>query len=60
MKAWLKRITRHLRGVVLIENRLCFGGGYPKWHTLPKAVRWGHALSIFWLDLEIVWLGSRK
>ena len=31
-----------------------FGGGYPKFHVLPRLVRWGNNLSVFWLRKELV------
>lgn len=36
--------------------RVIMGGGYPKMHWLPRLVRWGNRLSLFWLRKEWVFI----
>jgi hypothetical protein len=40
-----------------ITKRLSIAGGYPKFSIVPKVVRWGTNVSVFWLGTELVWLG---
>ncbi len=49
-------INRRIRGKAIIPHRLVFGGGYPRFRFLPKIIRWGRNLSLFWLGTELVWL----
>ena len=46
------------RNKVLIDGRLLFSGGYPKFRWTPKVVRWGKNISLFWLGTELVWIGA--
>ena len=43
-----------------ITKRLCFGGGFPKYHRIPKFIKWGSNVSMFWLDFELVRLGRKE
>lgn len=38
-----------------ICSRLVFGGGYPKFRWMPKLVKWGPNVSLFWLGAELVY-----
>ena len=46
-------IGRWTRGRRL-TRRLFFAGGHPRFHLLPRWLRWGPNLSLFWLDAELV------
>ena len=41
-----------------LTNRLVFAGGDPLFRWLPKVVKWGTNVSLFWLGTELVWLGK--
>lgn len=51
-------INHSVRGKTLIPGRLVFGGGHPKFKRLPRVVKWGNNLSLFWLGVELVFLGK--
>ncbi len=51
-------INRYTRNKMLIQGHLEFAGGTPKFRVLPRFVRWGANLSVFWLGTELVWLGQ--
>jgi hypothetical protein len=38
---------------VIIENRVFFAGGYPKYLIIPRFIRWGKYISVFWLGTEL-------
>ena len=41
-----------------LTNRLVFAGGDPLFRWLPKIVKWGPNISLYWLGTELVWLGK--
>ena len=41
-----------------LTNRLVFAGGHPLFRWLPKVVKWGPNISLYWLGTELVWLGK--
>ena len=41
-----------------LTNRLVFAGGDPLFRGLPKIVKWGPNISLYWLGTELVWLGK--
>ncbi len=49
------KVNHKLRNKVIIPNRLFFAGGYPKYHVIPKLVKWGKYISLYWLDIELVY-----
>lgn len=52
-------VNRFLRGRH-INRWLHFAGGYPTFHYLPRFVKWGKTISIYWLDTELcVFLDGR-
>jgi hypothetical protein len=52
-------INHYTRNKTLIAGRLVFAGGYPLFRWLPRFLRWGPNISIFWLGTELVFLGQQ-
>lgn len=40
--------------------KIVMGGGKPIFRYLPRVVRWGPCLSIFWLGKELVFISEKK
>ena len=36
--------------------KIVMGGGCPKFRKIPRLVRWGSNVSIFWLGYELVFI----
>ena len=47
-------INNYTRGRTVIKNKLFFAGGYPKFRWLPKTLKWGKNISLYWLGTELV------
>lgn len=51
-------VNKWTRGKTLIQSRLVFAGGHPLFRWIPKMVKWGPNLSLYWLGTELVLLGK--
>ncbi len=53
-------INKWARGKVILNKRIFFGNGEPKFHYIPTLITWGPFLSIFWLDIELIFRRAGK
>jgi hypothetical protein len=53
------QVYNKIRGKRL-NKHFCFGGGYPKFRLIPSFTKWGNNISLFWLGVELVYLGNKK
>lgn len=49
----MNSLNYYLRNKIIIKNKIFFAGGYPKFRWIPKFIKWGDILSIYWLGTEL-------